>query len=42
LLAAWQTHLELLFAALHGDIRCPWPVDRTTTLEKRYAEQVVT
>ncbi|WP_249044751.1 SRPBCC family protein [Crossiella equi] len=37
-LAAWQTHLELLFAALHGDIRCPWPADRTEELRKHYAK----
>ncbi|MQA09082.1 MAG: hypothetical protein GEU98_11160 [Pseudonocardiaceae bacterium] len=36
-LAAWQTHLELLFAALHGDVRCPWPSERTEELERRYA-----
>lgn len=36
ILAAWQTHLELFFAALHGDIRCPWPADRTEQLRKEY------
>lgn len=36
-LAAWQTHLELLFAALFGDIRCPWPADRTEELRQHYA-----
>ncbi|WP_020495314.1 SRPBCC family protein [Sciscionella marina] len=36
-LAAWQTHLELLVAALHGDIRCPWPSERTEQLRERYA-----
>jgi uncharacterized protein YndB with AHSA1/START domain len=39
-LAAWQTHLELLFAALHGDVRCPWPTERTSTLEKHYADRL--
>lgn len=39
-LAAWQTHLELLFAALHGDIRCPWPTERTSELQQMYAERV--
>lgn len=39
-LAAWQTHLELLFAALHGDVRCPSPVERTDELTKRYAERL--
>ncbi|MGO1054759.1 SRPBCC family protein [Crossiella sp. CA198] len=37
-LAAWQTHLELFFAALFGDIRCPWPTDRTEELRLRYAQ----
>lgn len=37
LLAAWQTHLELFFAALHGDIRCPWPAERTEALRAHYA-----
>lgn len=36
-LAAWQTHLELFFAALHGDVRCPWPAERTEQLQKMYA-----
>jgi uncharacterized protein YndB with AHSA1/START domain len=39
-LAAWQTHLELLFAALYGDVRCPWPVERTNELTKRYADRL--
>ncbi|OXM61806.1 MULTISPECIES: SRPBCC family protein [Amycolatopsis] len=39
-LAAWHTHLELFFAATFGDIRCPWPEDRTAELTKHYAEQV--
>ncbi|MBO0826764.1 MAG: SRPBCC domain-containing protein [Streptosporangiales bacterium] len=38
-LAAWQTHLELLFAALHGDVRRPWPTERTDELTKRYADR---
>lgn len=37
LLAAWHTHLELVFAALHGDIRCPWPAERTEALRAHYA-----
>jgi uncharacterized protein YndB with AHSA1/START domain len=39
-LAAWQTHLELLFAALHGVIRCPWPTERTEELAQRYAKRL--
>jgi uncharacterized protein YndB with AHSA1/START domain len=39
LLAAWQVHLELVFAALHGDVRCPWPAARTEQLRKHYAER---
>ena len=39
-LAAWQTHLELLFAALHGDVRCPWPADRTAALRAMYAARL--
>jgi len=39
-LAAWQTHLELFFAALHGDVRCPWPAERTEQLEKMYATRL--
>ncbi len=34
-LAAWQTHLELYFAALHGQVR-PWPEGRTEELTERY------
>ncbi|MFC4003088.1 SRPBCC domain-containing protein [Prauserella oleivorans] len=41
-LAAWHTHLELLFAALHGDVRCPWPDARTAELRRRYAERLGT
>src|SRR5262249_33637482 len=39
-LAAWHVHLELFFAATHGDIRCPWPTERTETLEKQYRDLV--
>lgn len=39
-LAAWQTQLELMFAALYGDVRCPWPADRTEELAKRYADRL--
>jgi uncharacterized protein YndB with AHSA1/START domain len=35
-LAVWQTHLELLVAALHGAPR-PWPDERTEELTRRYA-----
>nr|WP_042185635.1 SRPBCC family protein [Kibdelosporangium sp. MJ126-NF4]CEL16793.1 hypothetical protein [Kibdelosporangium sp. MJ126-NF4]CTQ91978.1 hypothetical protein [Kibdelosporangium sp. MJ126-NF4] len=35
-LAAWQVHLEVLFAGLHGVDRCPWPADRVAELTKRY------
>lgn len=35
-LAAWHVHLELFFAAVFGEIRCPWPEDRTEELEARY------
>jgi uncharacterized protein YndB with AHSA1/START domain len=37
-LAAWQVQLELFFAAVHGDVRCPWPKDRTEQLAKEYAD----
>lgn len=40
LLAAWQTHLELFFAATFGEIRCPWPEARTAELTKRYAQRL--
>ncbi|KAA9158946.1 hypothetical protein FPZ12_021785 [Amycolatopsis acidicola] len=36
-LAAWHTQLELFFAAVHGDIRCPWPADRMEALRKQYS-----
>jgi uncharacterized protein YndB with AHSA1/START domain len=39
-LAAWQVQLELFFAAVHGEIRCPWPKDRTEELTKHYAPQL--
>ena len=39
LLAAYQTHLELFFAALNGEVR-PWPHDRTAELEKMYAQRL--
>ncbi|GAB3585482.1 SRPBCC family protein [Amycolatopsis endophytica] len=39
-LAAWHTHLELFFAATFGDVRCPWPEERTSYLAKKYAEQL--
>lgn len=35
-LAAWQVHLELFFAALHGQNRS-WPAERAAELETRYA-----
>lgn len=37
-MAAWHVQLELFFAAIHGEIRCPWPKDRTEELAKRYTE----
>lgn len=40
-LAAWQTHLELLFATLNGAQRC-WPHERTEALTKTYAERLHT
>jgi uncharacterized protein YndB with AHSA1/START domain len=39
-LAAWHVHLELFFAAVHGDVRCPWPKDRTEELTTEYAAQL--
>ncbi|GAA0610534.1 SRPBCC family protein [Kutzneria viridogrisea] len=36
-LAAWHTQLELFFAGVHGDIRCPWPTGRTEQLADHYA-----
>ena len=38
-LAAWQVHLELLFAALHGDERM-LRAERTRELTKRYAARL--
>ncbi|HVV13167.1 SRPBCC family protein [Amycolatopsis sp.] len=38
-LAAWHTHLELFFAAVHGEVRCPWPADRMEALRKQYSGQ---
>jgi uncharacterized protein YndB with AHSA1/START domain len=38
-LAAWQVHLELFFAATFGEIRCPWPADRVEYLTKQYADR---
>lgn len=39
-LAAWHVHLELFFAAVHGDVRCPWPQDRVDELTRHYAERL--
>ncbi|MGH3940416.1 MAG: SRPBCC family protein [Pseudonocardiaceae bacterium] len=39
-LAAWHVHLELFFAATHGEIRCLWPQERTEELTKRYTERL--
>jgi len=39
-LAAWQVHLELLFAAVHGELRYPWPAERTADLTRRYAQRL--
>jgi uncharacterized protein YndB with AHSA1/START domain len=36
-LAAWHTQLELFFAVTHGEVRYPWPTERTEALEKHYA-----
>jgi uncharacterized protein YndB with AHSA1/START domain len=38
-LAAWHTHLELLFAAVLGEVR-PWPPERTAELEDVYRERL--
>lgn len=38
-LAAWHTHLELLYATLHGAERC-WPEGRTEALRERYAARL--
>ena len=39
-LAAWHVHLELFFAATHGEIRCPWPEERTEKLRAIYAARI--
>lgn len=39
-LAAWHVQLELFFAALYGEIRCPWPEERTTELRQRYQRRL--
>lgn len=39
-LAAWHTHLELLFAALAGELRLPWPEERTDELQEEYARRL--
>src|SRR5579875_2456784 len=39
-LAAWQVQQGLLFAALFGDVRCPWPAERTEQLRKVYADRL--
>ncbi|NKY87949.1 SRPBCC family protein [Nocardia veterana] len=36
LLATWQVHLELFFAAVLGEIRCPWPQQRVAALIDTY------
>ncbi|MGW0591137.1 hypothetical protein [Streptosporangium sp. NPDC002607] len=38
-LAAWQTHLELLFAAVQGEPRCR-PEGRVEELRKLYEERL--
>lgn len=39
-LAAWHTHLELLFAALAGELRLPWPEERTEELRAMYERKL--
>ncbi|RKS05622.1 uncharacterized protein YndB with AHSA1/START domain [Nocardiopsis sp. Huas11] len=39
-LAAWHTHLEQYFAAVNGDVRRPWPADRTEELRGHYAARL--
>lgn len=39
-LAAGQVLLEMLFAAVHGDVRCPWPEQRTEELRAMYAARL--
>lgn len=38
-LAAWHVHLELLFAAVLGEVRC-WPEGRVERLEQVYRERL--
>ena len=38
-LAAWHTHLELMFAAVQGQVRC-WPEGRTEELTERYRKRL--
>jgi uncharacterized protein YndB with AHSA1/START domain len=38
--AAWQVHLELLFATLFGDVRSPWPAGRVEQLTRLYAARL--
>ncbi|MEV5650881.1 SRPBCC family protein [Nocardia sp. NPDC052254] len=38
LLAVWQVHLELFYAACRDVIRCPWPQQRVTELAATYAD----
>ncbi|MEU6562747.1 hypothetical protein [Nocardia nova] len=37
LLAVWQAHLELFYAADRGVLRCPWPRERVEELTPTYA-----
>jgi uncharacterized protein YndB with AHSA1/START domain len=39
-LAVWQIQLESFFAAIHGEIRCPWPEERTEQLREAYAARL--
>ncbi|TWP46505.1 hypothetical protein FKR81_35675 [Lentzea tibetensis] len=39
MLAVWQVQLELFFAASFGEVRCPWPAERTEELRARYAQR---
>jgi uncharacterized protein YndB with AHSA1/START domain len=38
-LAAWHVHMELFFAAVMGEVRCPWPTERTERLAEHYANR---
>ncbi|HEX6345318.1 SRPBCC family protein [Umezawaea sp.] len=40
-LAAWHVHLELFFAASFGEVRCPWPAERTEELREHYARRTL-